>query len=253
MAPRLALLHGFTQTGRSWAPLLPALATRFDVCTPDIPGHGARAAVRAGMWEAADLLSGECGAGRWLGYSMGGRLALHVALARPALVERLVLVGATAGLDDSAARAERRRADEEGAARLERDGLDAFLAEWLAGPLFASLDPTAAGMEARRENTAAGLAASLRLAGTGAQEPLWDRLGQLAMPVLCVAGERDERFAALAGRMAASIGPNAGVALVPGAGHAAHLERPDAFLAAVLPFLLVPSREVTASAGPSRE
>jgi len=238
MAPRLVLVHGFTQTGRSWAPLLPRLGARLDVRTPDVPGHGARSQVQATMWEAADLLAAECGEGRWLGYSMGGRLALHVALAHPALVERLVLVGTTAGIDDPRDRAERRRLDDERAARLERDGLDAFLAEWLAAPLFATLDPASAGMDARRENTAAGLAASLRLAGTGAQEPLWARLGELAMPVLCVAGGRDERFATLAGRMAAAIGPNAVVATVPGAGHAAHLERPVAFLAAVLPFLL---------------
>jgi pimeloyl-ACP methyl ester carboxylesterase len=103
--------------------------------------------------------------------------------------------------------------------------------------LFAHLGPEAAARHTRLENTAEGLAASLRLAGTGAQVPLWDRLAELAMPVLLVAGEHDAKFRALAERMAAAIGTNATVALVTGAGHAAHLEQPDAFCWLVEQFL----------------
>jgi 2-succinyl-6-hydroxy-2,4-cyclohexadiene-1-carboxylate synthase len=134
-------------------------------------------------------------------------------------------------------RAARRTADEALAAALERDGLDAFLGQWLAQPLFASLSAEAADLDDRRRNTAAGLASSLRLAGTGTQEALWDRLGTLTMPVLVLAGERDDRFAALGRRMADAIGTNATFAVVPVAGHAAHLEEPRAFLALLRPWL----------------
>ena len=115
--------------------------------------------------------------------------------------------------------------------------MGAFLDGWLAGPLFASLPEAAAGREERLANTAEGLAYALRRLGTGAQEPLWDRLGGLAPPVLLVAGEHDAKFAGIAREMAAAIGPSAEVALVPGAGHAVHLERPAATAALVEEFL----------------
>ena len=169
---------------------------------------------------------------------MGGRLALHLALARPDLVQGLVLIGATAGIEDQPERAARRAADEQLAAELERDGVALFLERWLAQPLFASLPPEAAGLDDRLRNTAAGLASSLRLAGTGTQQPLWDQLAELSMPVLVVAGERDDKFSAVGSRIAEAIGPNATFALVPGAGHACHLEQPDEFLRVLRGWLL---------------
>jgi 2-succinyl-6-hydroxy-2,4-cyclohexadiene-1-carboxylate synthase len=239
--PRLALLHGFTQTGRSWAPLLPALEDRIgdhgDVLTPDLPGHGTRSDVRADLWEAARLVGDECGRAAYVGYSMGGRVALHLGLERPDLVERLVLVSATGGIESAGERAARRRDDETLAQSLENEGVDAFLARWLATPLFADLSPEAAGLDARRENTAAGLAAALRLMGTGTQEPLLRRLDELTMPVLVVAGEHDEKFAEQALHLGGWIGPTAQLALVPDAGHACHLESSSAFLDLVVPFL----------------
>jgi 2-succinyl-6-hydroxy-2,4-cyclohexadiene-1-carboxylate synthase len=111
------------------------------------------------------------------------------------------------------------------------------LRSWLDQPIFADLDDERAGLEARRENTADGLAASLRRAGTATQEPLWDRLGSLSMPVLVLAGEGDARFVALAERLVEAIGANAALALVPGAGHAAHLQAPEAVLAVLWPWL----------------
>jgi 2-succinyl-6-hydroxy-2,4-cyclohexadiene-1-carboxylate synthase len=147
-----------------------------------------------------------------------------------------VLVSGTAGIDDADGRAARRASDEALADRVERIGVEAFLDEWLSLPLFAGLDATTDGRAARLENTAAGLASSLRLAGTGTQVPLWDRLGSLTMPVLVVAGERDEKFVALAHRLAGAI-PGADLAIVGGAGHTVHLEQPDAFLRVVLPWL----------------
>ncbi len=236
-AGRLALVHGFTQTGRSWDPLRSALMASFDVLTPDLPGHGSRSAVRGDLWRAAELLGDECGAASYVGYSMGGRVALHLALARPALVPCLVLVAATPGIADTGERRARRHADEELARSLEDVGVEAFLRSWLGRPLFSGLSAEAAGLDARRQNTAAGLAACLREMGTGAQESLWPRLAELTMPVLVMAGRRDAKFSGLAEQMADRI-PDATLALVPDAGHACHLERPDAFLETVVAFLL---------------
>lgn len=237
MAPRLTLVHGFTQTGRSWAPVVPALAAHFDVATPDLPGHGSLAHRPAGVDEAARSVGEAGGRGAYVGYSMGGRVALHLALSRPDLVERLVLVSTSAGIEDDEERAARRAADEELAAALEAGGLDAFLERWLAQPLFAGLTGEAAGVEARRENTAQGLAGALRLLGAGVQEPLWRRLHELRMPVLVVAGDQDDAYCHLAVQLGGWIGEAASLALVPGAGHACHLERPEAFAALVLAFL----------------
>lgn len=225
------LLHGFTQTGASWAPLRSALeAAGHTVATPEVPDG-------VDLDGAARLLADECRAGVWVGYSMGGRVALHVALGFPDLVERLVLVSATAGIDDPMDRAVRREQDEVRAATIERAGVDAFLDQWLAQPLFATLPGDAAGLELRRANTPQRLASHLRLMGTGTQQPSWDRLHELTMPVLVVAGERDAKFVAVAHRLATSIGDNATVRIIPGAGHACHLEQPGAFAEALLPFV----------------
>lgn len=235
--PRMALVHGFTQTRRCWGPVADDLAADHEVVTVDAPGHGRSAQVRAHLWESADLLGGAGGDATYLGYSMGGRLCLHLALAAPERVRALVVVGATAGIDDPAQRAARRAEDEARARRLEAEGLEPFLERWLAQPLFAGLAEEVQCREERRENTVAGLAASLRLAGAGAQEPLWHRLEELAMPVLVIAGEHDQRFVALGRRMVDAVGDNASLALVPGAGHAAHLEAPAGFLGVLRPWL----------------
>lgn len=237
MPGRLTLVHGFTQTGRSWAPVLPALTGHFEVVTPDLPGHGGRSDVLVGIEDAVRLVGEDGGRGAYVGYSMGGRVVLQLALDRPDLVERLVLVSTTAGIEDDEDRAARRDVDEARARSLEVDGVDAFLEGWLAQPLFAGLSPEAAGLEARRQNTAAGLAAALRLLGQGSHEPLWRRLHELAMPVLVVAGERDDYYCVQAVHLGGWMGEVAVLAMVPGAGHACHLERPQAFVDLVLPFL----------------
>lgn len=225
-------MHGFTQTGASWATVAAGL-TGHDVVTPDQPGHGERASARADLVAAARLLA-PLGPAAFVGYSMGARICLHLALLRPDVVTALVLLGGTAGIDDAGERAARRAADGVLADRLELIGTDAFLDEWLAQPLFAALP---AGGRGARSQDASGMAWSLRLAGTGTQEPLWDRLDELAMPVLVVAGERDDKFRALGERLVAGIGANARLGIVAGAGHAAHLEQPEAFLALVRPWL----------------
>jgi 2-succinyl-6-hydroxy-2,4-cyclohexadiene-1-carboxylate synthase len=241
---RVVLVHGFTQTLGSWGVVGERLTERFEVVRVDLPGHGGSGSVSVGFEEAAGLVGEAGGVGAYVGYSLGGRLCLRLALDRPDLVRALVLIGGSPGIADPAGRAERREADEALARRIERDGVAAFLDAWLAGPLFATLPAEAAGWEERLANTPAGLASALRRLGSGTQEPLWDRLGQLRAPALLVAGELDPKFAGIAREMAAAIGPTARVAVVPGAGHAVHLERPDETAALVEEFLAArPARE----------
>ena len=216
------LLHGFTQTGASWEPVVRALGPRYRALAPDLG---------TGPWEAElDRLSALVPAGAVLtGYSMGGRLALGLALAGTTELRRLVLVSASPGLADGGERAARRAADDALAGRVEAIGTEAFAHEWARQPLFEGQSPEAAAAahadRARREP--GGLAAQLRGLGTGTMPTLWDRLPELAIPVLLVVGERDAKFRAIAERMAGSI-PSARVEVVAGAGHAVALEQPAA-------------------------
>jgi 2-succinyl-6-hydroxy-2,4-cyclohexadiene-1-carboxylate synthase len=235
--PPIVLVHGFTQTRRCWGPEAADLATDHEVIRVDAPGHGGSAGILAGLRTGGRLIADQGGEATYLGYSMGARFCLHIALSNPELVRGLVLVGATAGIEDPAERAARREQDLRTAARIEAEGLEAFLDAWLRQPLFAGLSEAQAFRAERLENTTAGLMSSLEQAGTGSQDPSWHRLSKLAMPVLVVAGEHDEKFSALARRMAAEIGENATLAIIGGAGHAAHLEQPEAFLAVLRPWL----------------
>lgn len=235
--PRVALVHGFTQTGRCWGPVATDLARDHELMLVDAPGHGRSASVEADLVHGGRLIADTAGAATYLGYSMGGRFVLHTALERPDVVNGLVLVGATAGLEDPSARADRIAEDEARADHIEAVGVSAFLDEWLALPLFAGLAPEVACRDERLTNSPEGLASSLRLAGTGTQEPSWHRLGELTVPVLVVAGELDTKFVAVGERMAAAIGDNATFVSVDGAGHTAHLEAPEQFLAILRPWL----------------
>ena len=232
---RLVLLHGFTQNSACWGPFADRLAARHEVVLLDAPGHGDSHHDDADLAEAARLSLEVGGDAVYLGYSMGGRVALHAAVAQPDRVRALVLIGATAGIDDDARRLARRRADEALAAELT-EGLEGFLDRWLTQPPFATLAPERQHRSARLRNRPEGLAASLRNCGTGTQRPLWDDLAALNRPTLAIAGADDEKFTALAHRLATGIGPHAATAIVPGAGHSVHLERPDETADAVLAF-----------------
>jgi 2-succinyl-6-hydroxy-2,4-cyclohexadiene-1-carboxylate synthase len=221
----LVLLHGFTQTGASWDGVIRELAGRYRALAPDLG---------PGPWEAElDRLEALVPAAFTLcGYSMGGRLALALALRVPERVRRLVLVSASPGLADAGERAARRAADEALADRIEATGVEAFAREWGAQPLFAGQPADVAAMaHADRLRRGAGeLAAQLRGLGTGTMPSLWLRLGELPMPVSAVVGERDPKFRAIAERMGFPV------EVVPGAGHALPLEAP----AAVAAHLAVP-------------
>jgi 2-succinyl-6-hydroxy-2,4-cyclohexadiene-1-carboxylate synthase len=153
-------------------------------------------------------------------------------------VAALVLIGAHPGIEDAGERVERQVADARLADRVEAIGVEAFLDEWLAQPLFASLPAEASERSARAANTAAGLASALRTLSPGVQAPLWNRLPALEMPVLLLAGELDHKYVRIVRQAAAAIGANATFRLIPGAGHAVHLERPHATAEVVLEFLV---------------
>ena len=230
MPPDLVLLHGFTQTGRSWQPVLHALAARYRAVAPDLPGHGEFADRRPASFAACDAYLRALAGDRFTlgGYSIGGRVALHAALSLGDRVERLVLIGASPGLASEAERAVRAAEDAALADRVEAIGLEAFVREWAARPLFDGMPRGIAELvEADRlRNTASGLAAALRGLGTGVMPSLWGRLGELGLPVELVVGERDDRFRVTAERMERELG-GARLHVVPGAGHAAHMEAPE--------------------------
>lgn len=224
--PRVVFLHGFTQTGTSWCDIAERVAALgYEVAVVDLPGHGESRAIRADLRRTADLLASTTGRATYVGYSLGGRVALHLAIMYPHVVHRLAVLGATPGILDDDERSARRSADEALAARIVEVGVEQFLFEWTAQPLFEGLVLADAERADRLRNTAEGLSASLRLCGTGTQVPLWERLVELNMPVLAMAGDGDTKFAPIAERIALTV-PDGRYALIHAAGHAAHLQQP---------------------------
>ncbi len=248
--PPLVLLHGFTGSAAGWGDIAASLAEHFRVIAIDLLGHGdsdsppdpERYRVEPAVADLAAVLDQlDAGPVHLLGYSMGGRLALHLAAARPERVRSLVLESASPGLADAAGRAARSASDAALAARLDDGGLEAFVDYWESLPLFASqaglpAEARAALRAQRLRNSAHGLANSLRGLGTGVQSSLWDRLPRLSVASLLIAGHLDEKFTDIARRMAAAL-PEARLEIVDGAGHTVHLEQPAAFCGAVRRFL----------------
>lgn len=253
--PPLILLHGFTGDSTAWSDLVPFLGPERPVWAVDLVGHGhSPAPADPAAYTMPAVVASVAAAARaegvarahWLGYSMGGRVALHLALAEPALVASLILVGASPGIPDPEARARRRADDAELAALLRQEGIEAFVERWMDHPLFASqsrLGPAhLERMRAQRlRNRPEALARVLEGLGTGTMEPLAERLGAIRAPVLLMAGAEDLKFAALARRMAARL-PRAELAILPGAGHAVQVEAPretagqvEAFLRRAVP------------------
>ncbi len=245
--PLVVLAHGFTQTRRCWGVLRGVLARWYTVMSVDLPGHGDSSDVRASLEEGARLLGAVGGRAHYVGYSMGARHVLALAADQPELVRSAFLIGVHPGIEDSAERSHRKAEDDQRADEIERVGVETFLEAWLRLPLFAGLDEESAHLDERLENTAAGLAASLRLAGTGTQEPLWGRLSDITAPVALVAGANDERYVRIGTRAAAECA-DARFTPIAGAGHAAHLERPHAFLRALLPWLRAQTQAESESA-----
>jgi 2-succinyl-6-hydroxy-2,4-cyclohexadiene-1-carboxylate synthase len=236
----VTLLHGFTQSGRSWQELISTMPSGWQWVVPDLRGHG-ETRIQPGAPCTMDactadleMLWNDLGIERThlVGYSMGGRLALHVATRLPERLSSLLTIGAHAGLEEDA-RDGRRQGDEALAQRIEHEGLEAFVNYWTALPMFAGLERRGPSFVAqvraeRMGNTVAGLAASLRGMGAGAMQPLWDDLPRVRMPCTFVAGQLDHGYVASARRLSAVV-PNGRIEIVLRAGHAVHQERPEAF------------------------
>jgi 2-succinyl-6-hydroxy-2,4-cyclohexadiene-1-carboxylate synthase len=225
--PTLVWLHGFTQTKDSAHQFRSILAGTTELLTLDLPGHGENAAIRASLTETADLLANALPEEPFVlgGYSYGARVALHFALTHPERLQGLVLLGATRGIEDSVERRTRRCRDDDLADHIETIGTEAFLDEWLAQPMFATL-PDDPRERASRSRDAHGLANSLRLSGTGTQAWLAPELPTLTMPTLALAGSNDERFSREAAAIADGVAQGRS-ASVANAAHAAHLEQPE--------------------------
>jgi 2-succinyl-6-hydroxy-2,4-cyclohexadiene-1-carboxylate synthase len=254
----VTLLHGFTQSGRSWHEVVSKMPEGWQWILPDLRGHG-NTEVKPGAphtMEACtadlEMLWDHLGIARThlAGYSMGGRLALHVAASRPERVLSLLTIGAHAGLDEEA-REGRRRGDEAMARRIEVDGLEAFVNYWSSLPMFAGLERRGPAFVAqvraeRMTNHAAGLAESLRGMGAGAMRPVWNELARVQCQCTFVAGQLDHGYVASARRLAGSV-PNGRVVIVQRAGHAVQQERPDAFARLLLAHLEAASENSGAS------
>jgi 2-succinyl-6-hydroxy-2,4-cyclohexadiene-1-carboxylate synthase len=234
--PTVVLLHGFLGSGEDWIPVGEFLASRFDLLTIDLPGHGASSGISPEYFDfescctaIADLVSrqgiSKCAV---VGYSMGGRLAMYFAMRYPEYVHSLVVVSASPGIESEPARLSRLASDEQLAERLESMRLDQFVDEWYQQPLFASLRHSAAYdavAAARSGGARAALARALVGFSVGRQHSLWDKLSTLNFPVCYVAGEQDGKYTDI-GRRAADLCPQGKLHIIPGAGHAVHIEQP---------------------------
>lgn len=237
MAESVVLLHGFGGTRRAWDGVVAHLPPeRYSPRALDLPGHGELASSPQPItFEScvASVLARSPESFALVGYSMGGRVALNLALAAPARVARLVLIGANPGIEDPAERERRKQQDRALADGLENEPFEEFIERWRGQPLFAD-EPDEAGALARadqRRNRPGALARVLRGMGTGEMTPLWDRLAEIELPVSVLVGERDLKFRAIGERMAGLL-PNAHVLVVPG-GHGLLFENPVAVAEAI--------------------
>ena len=244
--PRVVLLHGFTGDGSTMRGLAERLEADAEVVIPDLVGHGRSCSppdegdysIDSMATHVASTGEGCASDGFHLaGYSMGGRVALTLACRRPELLRSLTLIGASAGLSTEAERADRRESDQELAESIERDGLETFVDKWMANPLFATQSRLgdaflAASRAQRLLNSAEGLTKSLRAAGTGVMAPLHDDLKSCAVATVFVVGAEDPKFTWIATELAARM-PKADIAVIDYAGHAAHIEQPDAVAAVI--------------------
>ena len=201
------------------------MTSAFEPLCLDAPGHGNNTNGARSLPQCADDIAASMKAGILVGYSMGARMALLVALQHPEMVTQLVLISGTPGLKTQSERAARQKSDNELADRIETIGLSAFLDEWLALPIFSGLSNETNQRDDRLRNTTQGLADSLRFAGTGTQESQWPKLHQLSMPVHLIVGELDEKFKSIAIEMKPMISTSE-LRVVENAGHTVHLEDP---------------------------
>ena len=224
-SPNVTFLHGFTQTGNSWSPVLELMRAEFTSQCLDAPGHGANVDGARSLPQYAEEIAATMEPGILVGYSMGARMALHVALQHPEMVSQLVLISGTPGLKTQTERDARRHSDNELANRIEKIGTSSFLDEWLALLIFSGLTKETNQRDDRLQNSPKGLADSLRHAGTGTQESQWENLYRLSMPVHLITGELDTKFNTIASDMKPLL-QSSEMTVVPNVGHTVHLEDP---------------------------
>ena len=241
------LIHGFTGCIQAWGPvILSTLAQAHKVIAVDLLGHGAsdkpsdsrRYALQKMIEDLESVLDAfGIRSAAWIGYSMGGRVALGAAIERPDRVGSLILESASPGLNSEAERIERRSADASLAQRILNRGMEEFVGYWTDLPLFASQkrlpDRTRRAIRERRmQNSREGLAACLKGLGTGSQPCFWNRLHEIQVPTLFISGKEDSKFAATASKMRKLVS-DASVCVVEQTGHTIHLERPEEWLRVV--------------------
>jgi 2-succinyl-6-hydroxy-2,4-cyclohexadiene-1-carboxylate synthase len=218
MAPAVLLIPGFMQPASAWEPVAQRLEQPVTLLEHERHDLEGRLAEIAAHGEGA-LLGG---------YSLGGRLALRAALRDPGRYAGLVTVGATAGIEEPATRSARAEADDRLASWMEAAPIGDIVGVWERQPLFA--DQSEALIEAQRPGRLAqepaNLAWLLRTAGQGVLEPVWHELLTLDLPVLAIAGARDEGYTGAAHQIAATV-PHGRAAIVEEAGHAAQLQQPE--------------------------
>lgn len=241
---RLVLVHGFTQSPSVWEAVrgqlpLAVSGEPVEVLAPRVPANLGFAATARALVETG-------GPGVYCGYSMGGRICLRGALDVPDLVRGLVLVSASPGIADDGDRAHRARLDDELADEARSLGVEEFLRRWLAQPLFSTLQAGGDEVAERAAGTTVeSLEHQLRVLGQGAQEPLWERLGELRVPVAVVTGRADSKYEAIGDRMAESIPES--LRLHVDGGHALVSEQPAAIAEVLVDMLRRASAHESAS------
>jgi 2-succinyl-6-hydroxy-2,4-cyclohexadiene-1-carboxylate synthase len=248
--PPLLMLHGFTGSNQAWRGTPDALSSQFSVTAVDMIGHGNTSAPekpeRYSIEHAVQDLLGlldllEIETTVLLGYSMGGRVAQHLALTAPERINVLILENTAPGINDPDERASRRASDERQAQMIEKRGLERFIRHWESIPLFESQKSLPEHVRARQRElrlsqNPTGLANSLRGMGAGTMEPVGDRLNEFTMPVLYLAGEYDTKYREIGKQMTARM-PCAEYVEIAGAGHTVHLEQPEMYVEVVKAFL----------------
>lgn len=258
--PPIVFLHGFMGNAADWTAVVSLLSPTHYCVSIDLPGHGGSLNMR-GEDDAAMPYSLDAAADGVVaimreeavmspvvvGYSMGGRVALHLAVRYPKICSGLVIMSATPGIADSEAREDRRKADRQLARELESEGLDRFLQRWYRQSLFSTIARSPGTLQAlirrRSQNRPTELAKALTGMGVGEQRPLWAALPGLNIPVLLLAGQEDAKYVDIVRAMGTSL-PDSRVEILPGCGHAVHLEDPSAVAQRIKEFHCRPDHAV---------
>ena len=247
--PPLVFLHGFLGSGKSWLKIAQAFSENYFCILPDLPGHGENIKGNIATpldfdsvteWLASLLDQIPVSKIHLVGYSLGGRVALHFATHYPERIYSLILESANAGIIDEAERVRRLAEDSIRADLILKESMSAFIEKWYQMPLFVSLknhpQTLSAIKKAAKANDPKWMAKVIRDLSPGLQTPLWDSLPNLSFPVLLIAGQRDEKYVQVTNKMSKQI-PSAQKNIVPETGHNVHAEQPEIYVSLLKEFL----------------